>query len=285
MNRRGGISLLLLIGVSLIALAVVGWAFNLYQKEHVKVGQLQAQVDELTVRQKATEEKLAEFKKQATALQLRLQEAKTQIETLTGELDQEKKDRQEAVGKLEQQKKDLEQQKSLRQDLENKLNQAQEDGKGIKARLKVIEQQKADLEQKIKDLEAGSSGVELGKVVVNNDAVVTNAPVQSTANPNAVAPKTVVPAAPAAPQPPALPQPKGLEAKVMVVNREYNFVVINLGVKDGIKIGDQFLIYHQDKLVGEVKVEKVHESMAAAGFSAELKDAISENDKAVQKAK
>ena len=78
---------------------------------------------------------------------------------------------------------------------------------------------------------------------------------------------------------------KPLEGKVTVINKEYNFAVINLGQKDGINTGDQFTVSRDGKVIGEIKVEKVHDSMSAAGFAAELKDLIKENDLVVQKAK
>lgn len=283
MNRRGAISLLLLIGFIIISLALAGGAFYLYQKEHAKSIQLQVQIDELTTRQRITESKLEESKKLAAGLQSKLQEAKTKIDSLNSELDQEKSARLEVSNKLEQQKADLEQQKSKREDLENKFNQSQDEGKKIKELLKVIEQQKADLELKIKNLEAGSSGVELGKVVVNNEIAAVDA--QSKLNADQQKASVPVPGPGKVEKKAEVSQVKSLEGKVMVVNKEYNFVVLNLGVKDGIKIGDQFSVYHLDKMVGEVKVEKIHESMAAAGFAVELKDAISENDKVVQKVK
>jgi len=69
-----------------------------------------------------------------------------------------------------------------------------------------------------------------------------------------------------------------------VVNKDYNFVVINLGLQQGIKINDLFSVYHKEKYIGDIKVEKLHESMAAAGFvSAQIKDKISEGDKVVLK--
>jgi cell shape-determining protein MreC len=83
----------------------------------------------------------------------------------------------------------------------------------------------------------------------------------------------------------AVPLANPLEGKVTVVNKEYNFAVINLGQKDGVNVGDQFSVTREGKVIGDIKVEKVHESMSAAGFAAELKDAIQENDLVVQKAK
>ena len=72
----------------------------------------------------------------------------------------------------------------------------------------------------------------------------------------------------------------------MVLNKEYNFAVINLGSTDGVNIGDLFSVYHNDKYIGDVKIEKVHDSMSAAGFeSTAIKDNISEGDKVTQQIK
>lgn len=299
MNRKGAVSVIILIGLIIISLGLAAGASYFYQREHAKSIQLQEQVDELNTRQRVTEDKLEESKKLAMDFQVKLQAAKTQIDSLTGELAGEKTARQEASSKLEQTMADLEQQKAKREDLENKLNQSQDDSKKIKEQIKVIEQQKAELEAKIKSLEPAST-VELGKVVVNNETNAIDAKAKAKAEAKM---KANVPAQQKHPalsdgpvrasaQKPAkvekkekVPQVKSLEGKIVVVNKENNFVVLNLGSKDGVSVGDEFSVSRAGKTIGEVKVEKVHESMSAAGFTAELKDIISENDKVTQKAK
>jgi len=267
MNRKTGI--LIFGGLLVISFAIAAGAFYSYQNEHAKSIRLQEQVDELTSRQRATEAKLEDAKKTVTRLQLELQEVKGQIDTLSKDLAQEKSSRLEASNKLEQLKADLEKQKTLRQDLENKLNLASDEGKKMKERVKVIQQQKDELEAKLKELESGSNGVELGKVVVNSEVLQE----KPASMPSKVEKKS------------SAPKEKTLEGKVMVVNKDYNFAVINLGSKDGVKTDDVFLVYRGGKVIGELKVEKVHESMAAAGFSEDLKNIIGENDKVAQKAK
>ncbi|MCU0666780.1 MAG: hypothetical protein MUF05_06790 [Candidatus Omnitrophica bacterium] len=74
------------------------------------------------------------------------------------------------------------------------------------------------------------------------------------------------------------------EGSIAVVNREYDFVVLNIGEKDGVKAGDTFQVSRNNKLLGEVNVEKVHDSMSAAGFaSAGLKEVVQEGDKVIKK--
>lgn len=276
MNRKGTVLFPILVVLIIISLALAAGAFYLYQKEHAQNIQLQGQVTDLENQKRLTEGKLEESKKTAADLQLKLQEAKTKMDSLTDELAQEKSARTETSNQLEQYKSDLQQQKSLRRDLEEKLKGAQEEGKKIKEQLKIIQQQKTALEEKIKNAEVGSEGVELGEVVVNNEPVVTiENPAKSKSGP-AVKEKAGKKTA---------AQEKILEGKIMVVNREFNFVVINLGSKDNVKVGDEFSVSRDGKSIGDVKVEKVHETMSAAGFIPQLKDLIKENDKITQKAK
>jgi uncharacterized coiled-coil protein SlyX len=263
MNRKGSASLIILIVLIIISLGLGAGAFYLYQQEHAKNIQLQVQIDELTTRQKITEDKLDEAKKQAAEFQLKVEESKVQITALTNELAQEKSARLEVSNRLDQINSDLSQQKALRQDLEDRLSQSEADGKKIKDQIKIITQEKKDLETKIKNLEAGTSGVELGMVVVNQDKgpafPVTKEPAKVEKKPEA-------------------PLGKPLEGKISVVNKEYNFAVINLGSKNGVKLGDEFTVTRGGKSVGKLKVEKVHEAMSAAGYAAEFKDYIREND-------
>jgi predicted RNase H-like nuclease (RuvC/YqgF family) len=280
MSRKGTIILPVLIVLIIISLSFAVVSFYLYQKEHAQNIQLQDQVTELNQRQRVTEGKLEDTKKAASELTLKLQEANSKVDSLTEELTQQKSTLTETSHKLDQVNSDLQQQKSLREDLEGRLKTAQDEGKQIKEKIKIIQQQKAELEDKIKNMEVGSEGVELGRVIVNGEAAVADDTAKGKAKDkvSAVAVKSQKVG-----KKPAVPA--GLEGKVMIVNKEFNFAVINLGSRDNINVGDAFAIYHDGKYLGDLKVEKVHDSMSAAGFAPELKDFIKENDKITQKAK
>lgn len=275
MYPKGKIILPALIVLIVIALSFGGASFYLYQKEHAKNIQLQEQISQLGDRQQATEKRLEDAKKTASELTLKLQEASSKVDTLTKELSQGKAAFTEASNKLEQFKSDLAQQKTLRQDLENKLKETQDEGKQIKEQLKIVQQQKAELEEKFKNLEAGSGGVELGKVVVNSGVPIVDNTAKGKSKAKAAKQKIAAPAVN-----PAVP-----DSKIMIVNKEFDFAVINLGSRDGVSVGDEFSITREGKYIGDLKVEKVHDSMSAAGFLPELKDLIKENDKITPKAK
>ena len=286
MNRQGKIILPVLIVLIIMSFWLTIFSFYLYQKEHAQNIKLQEQVTELDSRQRITEGKLADAKKLASELALKLQESNAKIDSLSEELSQEKTKYNEASTQLEQFKSDLEQQKSLRQDLENKFKTTQDEGKQIKEQIKIMQQQKAELENKIKSMEDGSAGVELGRVIVNNEPVI----IDNTAKGKAKEANDKIKAAQLkqdkANKVAKIAEPIIYEGKVLIVNKEFNFVVINLGSKDNIKLGDEFSVLSASgNPIGDLKVEKVHEAMSAAGFPAEIKDLLKENDRIVKKVK
>lgn len=254
----------------LISLSLAGIGFSLLQKEKAQTVTLRQQVDDLNIKQRIAETKLEEYKNTITQLESKLKNNQAMVDSLTSDLEKEKLGRQRVQEEVEQLKADLEKQKGFRSDLEIKLTETQKDVEKTQAQLKELEDRKSELEEKIKKLEvkaqeAQAKDVQLGTIVVNPEA---EAPLQQAPAPR-----------------PRLRQPETqLEGKVLVVNREYNFVVINLGAKDGISVGELFSLYHNNKYIGDLKVGKTHDSMSAADFiSASAKDLASEGDRVVQK--
>ena len=283
MINKARVPIAVLIILILASLFLTGGIYYLLQKERVKNLALNEELTGIKTEQRITETKLAESQKTVSNLELKLQETQAQIDSLTVNLEQEKIAKQEASSQTEQLKTDLERQKSLRSDLENRLTQTQAEAKKTQALLNDLQSKKSELETNIKDLEARlqqqaqvqqeaqGQGVELGTIVVSPDAT---APAQKTTAEEA---SEIEQKASSATSP---------EGKILVVNKDYNFAVINLGSKDGIEIGNTFSVYHNNKYLGDLKVGKVHDSMAAADFvSLEMKDKINEGDKVVQKTK
>jgi|GEM_PF-1883187 len=70
-----------------------------------------------------------------------------------------------------------------------------------------------------------------------------------------------------------------LEGKVLVVNRKFQFVVVNLGSEKELSVGTLLNIYRQGQLIGRVQVEQVRENVAACRILPELTlQDILEND-------
>lgn len=283
MTDKAKVFTIILIFLMAVSLGVSGMFFYSLQKEQTKNAALQHDLDDVSLRLKATEVKLEDSKRAIQAYEAKLKESSDQIDLLTKNLEQEKSSKEDALSQMQQVKADLDQQKNLRADLENKLTQAQETTKKMLAQLNSLETKKAELEVKIKDLEQKAQGVELGKIVVTPE--------------NAAVPVVKAQEKPPVKKQDAKKQDKiskkdkkepvvipPLEGKVLVVNKDYNFVVINLGSKDGVNIGDVFSISRNDNFIGDIKIEKVHDSMSAAGFlSDDAKALVNEGDKVVQK--
>ena len=64
---------------------------------------------------------------------------------------------------------------------------------------------------------------------------------------------------------------RNIKGDVMAVNKEFGFVIINLGAKDKIAKGTMLFVYRQDKLVTKVEVDRIYEDMCSANILAEWK--------------
>lgn len=259
MLSRKGKSPALILSV-LVCLTVAAAGAYFFQKEHARALELQAKLEDVATKLKVTQMELDGSRNKVAAAEAKLQEAQAQVDSLNVNLEQEKTAKAEAVSLGEQLKADLQQQQALRTDLENKLNRAQAELKKLEAQLKELNVQKTDLQTQVEETsaQAGTEGVELGRIVVS--------PAEATAE--AVASS----------------ETKGLQGEILVVNKDYDFAVINLGSKDGVNAADTFAVYHKNRYLGDIQIEKIHDFMSAAGFlSPEMKNKVSEGDKVMQK--
>ena len=64
-----------------------------------------------------------------------------------------------------------------------------------------------------------------------------------------------------------------------MVNKEYAFVVVNLGHQHNLNIGDILYVYRNDELIGKVQIERTEENMSAAAVLPDWQNAeFKEND-------
>jgi myosin heavy subunit len=275
MGDKGKTAVIILVLLMLFALSLAGTGFYLLQGEHKKNVLLQKDLQIIKDEQASTLAKLNESLRNIAEMEDKLREAKDKIDTLAQDFEKEKLAKEETLTQMAQLKSDMDKQKALRLELEAKLTQSQNEAKSMQAKLNELDAQKKDLETKVKDLEARTQQVELGTIIVSPEA--------QPETPK-TAPAAKRPSHKESPKPPAQAAIGLNEGKIIVVNKEYNFAVINLGGKDGLKIGDVFSVYRDNKVIGSLKVEKVHDSMAAAAFSSpEMKDKLSEGDRVVKK--
>jgi septal ring factor EnvC (AmiA/AmiB activator) len=157
------------------------------------------------------------------------------------ELSQSVKERDAQIAKLTA---DITQARAARDDAKASLDTLASERDALQRQLADLQQAKGQLESKVMEL-SGQPTVELDKVmVVGGEA--------------AAAPGVVQPAS-------AVSRP-GLDGQVVVINREYDFIVMNLGRNHGLAVGQEFQVVRDSQVLARVKVEKVYEELAAAAL-------------------
>jgi len=75
------------------------------------------------------------------------------------------------------------------------------------------------------------------------------------------------------------PLPKGLTGRILYVNSDWNFVVIDLGSDDGLVPNAEMLIHRKDALIGKVTISGISRKMAVAELQSDWAQAsVKEGD-------
>jgi len=81
---------------------------------------------------------------------------------------------------------------------------------------------------------------------------------------------------------PMPPPEKTLEGRVLSVDTQYDFVIVDLGKDSGIKPKDRFFILRRDRWIGEVEIEEVYKNMSLANIvPGKMAKTLRRNDKVV----
>ncbi len=192
-----------------------------------------------------------------------LEAAKVQLEDKVSALQEESNQYKDSAAKIQEQ-----------------LKAYTEDRDQYKKQLEAAQTENGELKEKVKSLEessnalAANSPVAIGAVAGAQPTVADLAnqlpgtqAASASANTGSAQPDLSA-SAPAAPA-----------FQVMTVNRKFNFVVINVGSKDQIKMGDKLNVEHSQKAIATIQVEKVYDRFSAAAILEESKESpIKEGD-------
>ncbi len=266
-SRQAGKMLVPMLGVlAAIAMGVAAVAVVMQMQErerrqakerelHLAVAEnddLKARMDELQQSKTRVEDDLIRVRKDLAQSQDELVSAIEKQEALSRAVE----DREKEIGRIS---RDLEQAHSESKQAAAQLTEAQSERETLKLQLADLERAKTDLESKLTDL-TNRPTVELDKVTVNGDEPVSS-----------VSPSPFVPM--------ATTGAGGPNGQVVVVNREYDFIVMNLGKNHGLSVGQEFQVVRDNQILGRVKVEKVYDELSAAAILPESqKDSIQEGD-------
>lgn len=127
----------------------------------------------------------------------------------------------------------------------DKLEREIEARKKAEAQLMIALKEKELLEAKMSNLAQSSKIIELEKIVIKPGSVI--------------------------------------KGNITMVNKEYGFVIVNLGSQHNLKVGDILSIYRSDEFIGKVQVERAEELISAAVVLADWQNIeFKENDDAVK---
>jgi len=185
------------------------------------------------------------------------------VDSLSAELVREKRDKiniQETLKLIRSENSTLRQQ--LRSLSARKVS--------LDRQLQALEQEKQDLEHKLVQMETVLTD-QVSNINVLRDQLEI---VRKTV------PKGSASVEPAVELPPIIIQPQGMSfgqrpdaattGEVLAVNKENNFVVIDLGESAGIKVGDRLNVYRQEKVIGVIKVIRTRNTISACDIEREL---------------
>ncbi len=114
----------------------------------------------------------------------------------------------------------------------------------IQSRIDDIWKIKQNIDQRVESMPKGDAPVELAPIVVNSNGMVSEAPVENAAPAPAETPKS--------------------HANIVSINSDNNFVIIDVGEKDGVKMGDTFRAYRGNKEIARLEVIQLRRDISAA---------------------
>jgi len=227
-----------------------------------KNADLQLELTDLQRTREQIEHEIKRGKDLADSLSLQLAQAQSDKDFLSGRIDKISRENESLRGQI----RELTNTKLA---LEKSIVRMQEEKKGIEQRLNKTEnviqgriddiwQLKQSLDETLKDVEPGEKsekdgkggGIELSPIVVS---------------PGGSKGEGEEDAAMMAPPPtPVEGTRKTFDANVVSVNDENNFVIINAGAADGLKLGDLLNVYRGSDFVAGLEVIQVRNDIAAA---------------------
>lgn len=233
------ISTILFILSIVFLLIIVAAVSNAYNQEKTTREAKEQELAKVQSERDDLEQELDKTKAEKKEVEDKLAAMDEEVKTLTSGLDKEKKLRISLVDEVNARKKDID---NLKKELDKtkkekgtfmaELVKIKQDYESNQDLLAQVRSAKEALEEKVKDLVAKRE-VQLEKIEVKAGPV---------------------------------------SGEVLAINKEYNFVVISKGAKDGISVGRVFEVMRNSKTIGKVEVEKVYDEMSAATIVSEPKD-------------
>jgi len=262
MTQNSKAGLIILIVFCVIFAATTAALFVLHTQEHQMRIKAENELTLLKSEKTQLEKQLEEVEKEKNAIKLELSKAESKISIISERLELEKKHKQQAENKLSMKEKEL---NSLKSELET-----------VKAEANQLQQKYNELSQKNEQLSNKLQQLRLAKKALESKMGISGIVSEESEE---VSLGTVV-VKPDEIQPKQISQVR--EGRVLVVNREFDFIVVDLGKINGIEPGVVFGVYRAGELIAKAKVEDVYDDMCSAVILDEDRKAEVEEDDRVK---
>lgn len=217
-------------------------------------GDLEAKVETLSGQVKSSVEQAKQLADQLASEKQAAADALADLEDTKSQLD-------EATDRVESERRE-------KLAMADELAKAKQDVKKVQDDLTQLRQAKEALERRVKEMMSAGTTTDTIVVTPGAAATVVQAPAANAKPAQTVAPLKGTPVTGGA-----------STGNVLVVNKEFSFIVVSLGDRDGLKPGQQLDVLRSGRPIAKVQVERVYENMAAANILPESsKTEIKEGD-------
>lgn len=279
-NKAGKTLTIFIVLVTILLLCSTSIGFYLYHLEQRLHKKDRIELENSRASEQKLQAQLKDIQSQLALTEDKNKEADQKINNLLDEKDLNEGLRtalKKENAKLKEQMADFEQSKQkIKTDLDDsvtkmsqyqQLLKASEDkSKALEARLADLAETSKGLEAKINELKAGAQGA------VNNSIAGEAVPLGRSGKEKVELDKIVV-----------NPQ-DGAKGHVLSIDKDAEFVIFNLGLKQGVKPNDMLSVYRGDEYLGDVKATRVQGEMSAADIIPPLSSReIRKNDTVVLK--
>lgn len=269
-NSSGKVLTVFLIVMIILAVSLAAISIFFFQKEVERRKTAEAALEKIKTSEKKLGAELQDAIKQGFLLQEKNKEADEKINGLLDELELQEGLREELKQENAKIKEQLDQEKKTNTELQEKLAkgaeieqkiaelegrlQTETDAKrALEERIKGFEDRNKELEEnlnRLKQLEATG-----GKAPVAEKASIVQEEVELEKI--VIAPEVQAPAAVSPPAP---------EGRILTVDVETEFVVVNLGSNHNMAVDKILSVYRADNYLGDIKITRVQPEMSAADF-------------------
>jgi len=293
MNSSGKVLVIFLVIIAMLLISLTAISLFFFQKETERRKFAEVTLKEYQTEKVQMEEDLTILKKQNFLLQEKNKESEARVNDLSDELELESGLREEMkletvaleekLKKLEDAKKafadEIEEEEELHKKLTKNLAASEQKIKELEAQLKaeiersqklgeLYEQKQQEEASKLKKIQDSRENTTAEKSNAEEAAPVEDANVGIELEEIVIIPRA--PKAQDIVEEPTFEEEKvavfesTLNGRILSVDTETEFVIVSLGEKDGLDVGNILSVYHNENYVGDIKITRLQSEMSAA---------------------